>query len=221
MFPVASGLPLWLYGAGWFGWLTVLAWAVRRVHWATLPTRPEVAVAPAAWVVLSVLWQWQVGAQDGLVMHYLGATPLSLMLGAPLALVVLAAVVVVSVLLGTTEWLAAGLVGLVLTAWPVWLSDRLRRTVAHRLPRHIFVFLMGTAFFGAWIVVSATGIAVTALDEFAPIYGNVALWADYFPYFLLLGFSEAWISGMFLTLMVIYRPRWVVAFDDKCYLTSR
>lgn len=221
MFPAASGLSVWLYGLGWIGWLGALAWAVRRGAWTGLSRRPEVAVAPAAWVILSVLWQWQVGAQDGLVMHYLGATPLTLMLGGPLALLVLAAVVAVSVALGATELLSAGLVGLVLTVFPVWMSGVIQRAVARWLPPHIFVFLIGTAFFGAWIVVATTGVLVTGLAEITPVYAGLALWADFFPYFLLLGFSEAWISGMFVTLMVVYRPRWIVAFDDKRYLRAR
>jgi uncharacterized membrane protein len=45
--------------------------------------------------------------------------------------------------------------------------------------------------------------------------------SEYFPYFLLLGFSEAWLSGMMMTLFVVYRPQWVVSFDDSVYLAKK
>jgi len=44
---------------------------------------------------------------------------------------------------------------------------------------------------------------------------------EYFPYFLLLGFSEAWLSGMAMTLFVVYRPEWVITFDDSRYLADK
>ena len=44
---------------------------------------------------------------------------------------------------------------------------------------------------------------------------------EYLPYFILLGFSEAWLSGMVITLFVIYRPEWVMTFDDSRYLTGK
>lgn len=44
------------------------------------------------------------------------------------------------------------------------------------------------------------------------------LFEEYLPYFLLLAFSEAWLSGGVLTVFVIYRPRWVGSFDDAHYI---
>ena len=44
---------------------------------------------------------------------------------------------------------------------------------------------------------------------------------EYLPYFLLLAFSEAWLSGMVMTLFVVYRPNWVLTFDDSRYLTGK
>ena len=41
---------------------------------------------------------------------------------------------------------------------------------------------------------------------------------EYLPYFLLLAFSEAWLSGGVLTVFVIYRPHWVGSFDDAHYI---
>jgi uncharacterized membrane protein len=47
------------------------------------------------------------------------------------------------------------------------------------------------------------------------------LFEDYFPYFILLGFSEAWLNGAAITLMVVFVPHWVVSFDDRRYLLNK
>ena len=40
----------------------------------------------------------------------------------------------------------------------------------------------------------------------AGAYPADLLLSEYLPFFLLLGFAEAWLSGMALTLLVVYRP---------------
>ncbi|NCA23687.1 MAG: hypothetical protein EBS91_03525 [Betaproteobacteria bacterium] len=44
---------------------------------------------------------------------------------------------------------------------------------------------------------------------------------DYLPFFLLLGWSEAFTAGALLTLMVVWQPGWVERFDDAVYLRRR
>jgi uncharacterized membrane protein len=44
---------------------------------------------------------------------------------------------------------------------------------------------------------------------------------EYLPFFLLISFSEAFITGMLITTMVIYKPEWVATFDDKRYLLDK
>jgi uncharacterized membrane protein len=38
--------------------------------------------------------------------------------------------------------------------------------------------------------------------------------SEYLPYFVLLGFSEAWLSGMLSTLFAVYRPELLADFED-------
>ena len=44
---------------------------------------------------------------------------------------------------------------------------------------------------------------------------------EYLPYVGLLGFAEAWLSGMMVTIFVIYRPSWISTFNDTRYLGSQ
>jgi uncharacterized membrane protein len=64
------------------------------------------------------------------------------------------------------------------------------------------------------------GIAAVAMVA-AGAYSTAFLASDYLPYLLLLGFAEAWLSGAVITLMVVYRPEWVAAFDDRRYLGNK
>ena len=55
-------------------------------------------------------------------------------------------------------------------------------------------------------------IAATGAMDAAVLFG------DYVPYLLYLAFAEGTLTGMVLTLAVVYRPQWVATFDDARYL---
>jgi uncharacterized membrane protein len=44
---------------------------------------------------------------------------------------------------------------------------------------------------------------------------------NYLIYFILVGWSEALLSGMGTMLMVAYKPEWLATFSDKLYLRSK
>ena len=41
---------------------------------------------------------------------------------------------------------------------------------------------------------------------------------EHLPDSIYLGFGEAMVAGMLLTLFMVYRPTWVTTFDDARYL---
>ncbi len=51
-----------------------------------------------------------------------------------------------------------------------------------------------------------------ALDELA---------REYLRYFPLLMLPEAFVSGGVLSILIVYRPEWVVTFDDERYLKGK
>jgi uncharacterized membrane protein len=36
-----------------------------------------------------------------------------------------------------------------------------------------------------------------------------------------MSFGEGVVNGMFMAMAVVYRPRWVMSFDDRLYLVRR
>jgi uncharacterized membrane protein len=88
-------------------------------------------------------------------------------------------------------------------------------------PRHFFVYIFINGFLGAALTILGVGFGITVLLAVAGAYSWDYLIEEYFPYFLLLGFSEAWLSGVVMTLFVVYRPNWVLTFDDSRYLRGK
>jgi uncharacterized membrane protein len=104
---------------------------------------------------------------------------------------------------------------------PVFVGRCYFRAVLRYLPKHLFVYIFANAFIGSGVVVLVQGLTATLALFAAGAYPADLLLAEYLPFFLLLGLSEAWLSGMTLTLLVLYRPEWVTSFDDRVYLVSK
>jgi uncharacterized membrane protein len=122
---------------------------------------------------------------------------------------------------GGAGWEAYGLNVLLTAVFPCLAADLLLKIVERYLPPNFFCYVFCAAFFGAAVAVVSTGLLATTVLWLAGVYSADMLFADYFPYFALLGFAEAWLNGAAITLMVIYYPNWVGSFDDRRYLTKK
>ncbi len=165
-------------------------------------------------VLLAVLWSMRAQVGEGPGLHVLGVTAVTLLLGpARAALATLAAEFAIGLLAGepagvAPSWLIAGVV-------PVLVSEAVRRLIWRRFPRDPFVFLFGCAFFG-----SALAVAVSYGLGFALIGGVGApggVWAGAIPslpaFLLMLGFSEGFINGTIVTMVLVMRPAWLVGYS--------
>jgi uncharacterized membrane protein len=223
-FPDALFPQAWALGA----FLPLLAewlWCFRTAPWRRLADSGQLNVWLGTVVLLVLVWSMKAGVKPGLNLHLLGATMFTLMFGRQLAIiglsVVLAGVTLNAGLLGHQGWQAYGLNALVLAVFPALLADAIRRGVDRLLPANLFVYIFGSAFFGAALTVMATGLLASAMLWAAGVYSAAALLDDYLPWYLLLGFAEAWLNGALVTLMVVYLPRWVGSFDDRRFLLHK
>ena len=85
------------------------------------------------------------------------------------------------------------------------------------LPRNLFVYLLLNGFFGAslamvWVQLGATAILL-GLGDLSWAY----LSQYYLPFGLMLSFPEGFITGAFLTMLVLFQPQWVYTFRDEVY----
>lgn len=215
-----------LFPANWrvmmFALTAVVAvMTVRQAPWRRLLDSSQLNLLLGLAVGLTLMWSLKAGVKPGLTLHMLGAMAATLTLGPWLALVALALALTGITLNGAVEWSAWPINFVLMAAWPVLVAYGILRLIERLLPAHFFIFIFVVSFAGAALTVILQGVVASAALVLAGAYSAEFLLSDYLPFFLLLGFAEAWISGALVTLLVVYRPQWVSSFDDSRYLINK
>lgn len=207
--------------AAWLLFLPVFLRVVWRAPWRQLADPGRLNAWLGAIVVLTLLWSLKAGIKPGLSLHLLGAAVLVLSVGPGLAFVGLCAALFGVTLNGDAGWQNYAANALLMGGVGVLASSGVLRFSERFLPRQIFVYIFANGFFGAALAILAVGLAASAVLVAAGAYSADYVFGEYLPYVGLLAFSEAWLSGMAMTLFVIYRPQWVATFDDSRYLPGK
>ncbi len=208
----------------WVSFLIVLPVAcgvATTAPWKRLADPVQLNLLAGFSVSLTLMWSMNAGVMPGLNLHLLGAMAATLALGPQLAIVALALALVGITLNGAVEWQAWPLNLVVMVIAPILFAHWFRRIVERMLPPHFFIFIFIVAFAGSALAVAFGGLVASVALIAAGAYPFAFLASDYLPYFALLCFSEAWISGAILSLLVVYKPGWVAAFDDRRYLLGK
>ena len=169
-------------------------------------------------VVLMVMWSLRAGIRPGLNFHLLGTTLMTLMFGGLPAVLGISVVLLAISLYGMSGWESYGLNALLMGAWPALVSWSVYRLALRFLPRHLFVYIFVCGFFGAALAMAATGVASAAVFVLSGTYGFDAILSDYLPYFLLMVFPEAILTGSAVALLAVYRPDWIWTYDERATL---
>ena len=171
-------------------------------------------------VIILVLWQIKADFPQGVSVHLLGATIMTLMFGLPLAIVGMSAVVAGTLLNTDAHWLAFALNALAGGVLPACISFLIAEIIRRSLPLHLFVYIFCTAFLGAMLAVMAVGITSTLLLVAAGVYDLDIAFRQYGFAHLLLIFPEAFITGGTISILIMERPHWVSSYDDASYLND-
>ena len=207
-------IPLWLVT------LLVLAQLARHTRWDLLANRQNLNIFLGACVVTLGLWLIKTGIKPGLNFHMLGATVLTLMFRPWFALFALA-LIIGAITAQSGEFNAFPANYLIMAVTPVSLSWAIFRQVDGKLPNHLFIYIFVNAFFTPALAIIAVGLVSTAFFTLAEAYPFGYLLEEYLPFYLLMGWAEAFATGMIVTLMVVYKPEWVATFDDQRYLYGK
>ena len=200
-------------------WLVLLAFSLRRSLWQTLHDNPlyqHLLLGSA--IALVPLWYLRAGLHEGLEVHFLGLTSLTLLLGWRLALLAPCLTLLVLGYFGVTNLADFGWQALVGIALPVATSWLLFLASWAWLPRHLFVYIFVAAFLGGALTISVKVVASALLMGLSHSYPWHTITADYLSIWPLLLFPEALLNGMAMTVLAIYRPHWVNTFFDRTYL---
>lgn len=175
---------------------------------------PLFTPALASLVLLPWLWLLPQKMPQGLQVQLSGACLLVLMLGWPLAVLVLAGVAAVVWVVGQAEpvvvlqqWVWTGLV-------PATLALGIGAVMRRWLPPNLFVYTLGRAFLGTAAAVFLSGLLLEGLQwlagEPARDLSLVARW--------LMAWGDAFLTGMFGTIFVAFVPQWLATWSDQRYL---
>ena len=219
-------LPAELFSAPWL-WgallltLGVVAQVARRAPWREVTEGRRSGVILGFGVLLGLMWSMNAGVQPGLNLHLLGAMAATLALGPYFAVLALAIALTAITLNGAIGWAAWPINFLLMCVVPVAVAYAFQRFIERVLPPNFFIFVFVIAFAGSALAVISGGLTASLAMVAAGAYPFSFLASDYLPYFILLGFSEAWLGGGLISLLVVYKPDWVAAFDDSRYLIGK
>ena len=175
---------------------------------------PLFTPALASLVLLPWLWLLPQKMPQGLQVQLSGACLLVLMLGWPLAVLVLAGIAAVGWVVGQAEpaavlqqWVWTGLV-------PATLALGIGAVMRRWLPPNLFVYTLGRAFLGTAAAVFLSGLLLEGLQwlagEPARDLSLVARW--------LMAWGDAFLTGMFGAIFVAFVPQWLATWSDQRYL---
>lgn len=176
----------------------------------------------AATVAVLLMWQLRAQAVDWLTLHLLFTALLVLVFKAPLALLSLLLVNLAMVVTGRVEWPLLGVNLLVTGVMPALTMVIIWRLVDRFLPDNLMVFLFVCGFFGAALSslaagLSAVGLMLLGANDAYALYQAL----EYARFLPLLMPSEAFITGMLMSILLVYHPHWVATFNDHRYIDTK
>jgi uncharacterized membrane protein len=202
--------------------VAVLGLALLSAPWRVwLSDRERQWVWLASLGVLIGLWSMKAGITPGLSVRFLLVAALTLMHGWQLA--VLGGTLVLGVLTftGQAAWESFGANLVCMAIVPALFTAWLHEFVHARLPHNYFVYFFVTVFVGAALGYNLAGLTRIALLALSGSLDAAHAGPEYFAILPLMSFGEAFVNGMVMAMMVVYRPQWVMSFDDRLYLRKK
>jgi len=207
--------------AGWIIAAPLLAWGTVRGDWSRFRESGPTNAFLGAVFALAALWSVRGSVGGDFAFHLLGSAGLALAAGLPRALVGGALVVAVTTLVRDAPLANAALVWLTLVALPAAVARLFLAMTERVFPPNFFVYVFAGCFLGAALAFAAGGMAGVAITVLGAGTPSELAFGERAPFLIYLAFGEGTLTGMILTLLVVYRPEWVATFDDRRYLTGR
>lgn len=212
--------PDWLW-AGWGLFAALLGLALWRSQFGLLLHNRLLNHYFAGCVVLMVLWMVRTPIEPGFHWHLSGMVSVTLMFGWPLALLAGSIALAGLCLLGLDDWAGLAPSALLQVVLPVTLAQLLLRAAQRWLPRHFIVYVFGNAFFAAGLIALLSPLAVATVLWTIEAYPASTLWDSYLQLLPLMFFPEAMLNGLWMVVVVSYKPHWVRSFSDEEYLHGK
>jgi uncharacterized membrane protein len=135
-------------------------------------------------------------------------------------LAVVGAALVLAVLsyAGAAEWSNYGANLLCMAIVPALFTAWFHEFIHVRLPQNYFIYFFVTTFLGAALAFNLAGLTRVALMALSGTLATAHAATEYFAILPFMSIGEAVANGMLIAMAVVYRPSWVMSFDDRLYL---
>ena len=122
---------------------------------------------------------------------------------------------------GGGEWQSISLNVLVMAAIPVLLGYWLLMLALRYLPHHFFVYSIFNGFIAGVISMILTVMTAALLLICCGPYNFDWIVDRYLVFIPLMAFAEGFFTGMIATGMALFRPEWIMTYDDKRYIAGK
>lgn len=199
--------------------LLLAAWKLDWRAWLADKTCQHLSFGAA--IALVPLWMLQAGVKDGLEVHFLGLTTMVLMLGWRMGVLMATLSLLLITLFGFEPWSDFGANWLLGAIVPLSFSYFVFLLTYSYLTRHLFVYIFVAGFFNAALTIGLKMLTFAGYMVWSGQYSGQVVMDNYVGIMPLLLFPEALLNGMAITLLVVFKPRWMNTFFDRDYLINK
>ncbi|EKO3953533.1 energy-coupling factor ABC transporter permease [Vibrio fluvialis] len=167
---------------------------------------------------LFLLWSAQASVKEGLQIHFLALTTLTMMYGWRCAFVLTLPVTVALVVAGKLGLYDVPEYLLLSVLLPILISYAIFALSYHYLPRNIFVFIFVAGFFNGGMTGSLHLLLNTLYQLTFGSHDWHTIYDNYLIFVPLLAFPEGLLNGMALAILSVFKPEWLRVFSDRDYI---
>lgn len=212
-----ADLALW----GHFLYWPILLWALIRAPWSIVLQKDSSNILFATCASVFLMWHLRIHIDTGVNLHLLGSTLLTLMFRWQVAIIANALIVVGATLTSGADFMALPVNALITGILPISISYLLWRINEWYLPANYFVYIFFASFLNAGLSILSTGYVSYRLLRFIDNDLAIEVLDQYVMVFIPMMYPEAFLTGAFISIFVVYKPQWISTFDDRRYLHNK
>jgi len=122
---------------------------------------------------------------------------------------------------GNSGWETYSLNCILMSVIPLFICHVVFTLTDKKLPNNYFVYVLVNGFFGAALSLLMCLVCTVSFLIFTETYTYKYIAYEYIPFFPLMLFPEALLSGLMMSIFVANCPGWVSTFDDERYLKGK
>lgn len=186
---------------------------------------PLIWLAPVAILFLTIAWNISpnvpgqpAGKFYGLIFHFYGASLLTAMFGASIALCILFPVTFLAIYAVQGNYVEASQQYLIVCLLPTIFAYLSIQIIQRLIPKHLFVLILGNGYVAAFMSVILSGVLVLIIRLVMGEAGQLDL-EGWLLGLIIIAFMEGSLSGMLLAILLIFRPQWVATYNEEAYMS--